>query len=167
MIDLYEYLARQIARINRKVALLCRDKKYRDKITLLCTAPGIGRLTAIEILVELQDMSRFKSAEELASYIGLTPSEYSTEEKTRQGQDHEVRQQAGTDISRGEHLGAHHERSCHPIEIPQAQKCKRREKGYHSNREKIPHNDQAYASRQYAVPTGGLNNKNLLDRENR
>jgi transposase len=85
LIDLYEYLTRQIARINRKVALLCRDKKYRDRIKLLCTAPGIGRLTAIEILVELQDISRFESAEEIASYIGLTPSEYSTGEKTRQG----------------------------------------------------------------------------------
>jgi transposase len=35
--------------------------------------------------VELQDISRFESAEELASYIGLTPSEYSTGERTRQG----------------------------------------------------------------------------------
>ena len=85
LIDLYEYLTRQIMRINKKVALLCRDKKYRDRIRLLCTAPGIGRLTAIEILVELQDMSRFESADELASFIGLTPSEYSTGERTRQG----------------------------------------------------------------------------------
>jgi len=54
-----------------------RDKKYRQKIKLLCTAPGIGKLTAIELLVELQDMSRFK--------IGLTPAEYSTGERTRQG----------------------------------------------------------------------------------
>jgi len=85
LIDLYEYLTRQIVRINKKVALLCRDKKYRDRIKLLCTAPGIGRLTAIEILVELQDITRFESAEELAAYIGLTPSEYSTGERTRQG----------------------------------------------------------------------------------
>jgi transposase len=85
LIDLYEYLTRQIIRINKKVALLCRDKKYRDRIRLLCTAPGIGRLTAIEILVELQDVSRFESAEELASFIGLTPSEYSPGERTRQG----------------------------------------------------------------------------------
>jgi len=47
--------------------------------------PGIGKLTAIELLVELQDVSRFTSAEELASYIGLTPAEYSTGERTRQG----------------------------------------------------------------------------------
>jgi transposase len=85
LIDLYEYLTRQIGRIMRKVVLLCREKKYRDRIKLLCTAPGIGRLTAIEILVELQDISRFESAEEIASYMGLTPAEYSTGEKTRQG----------------------------------------------------------------------------------
>jgi transposase len=85
LIDLYEYLTRQIARINRKVVLLCREAKYLDRIKLLCTAPGIGKLTAIEILVELQDISRFENGEELALYIGLTPSEYSTGEKTRQG----------------------------------------------------------------------------------
>lgn len=35
--------------------------------------------------MELQDVSRFESAEELASFIGLTPSEYSTGERVRQG----------------------------------------------------------------------------------
>jgi transposase len=35
--------------------------------------------------VELQDIARFESAEELAAYIGLTPSEYSTGERMRQG----------------------------------------------------------------------------------
>jgi len=82
LIQMYEYLTRQIASINRAVVLLCRDKRYRERIKLLCTAPGIGRLTAIELLVELQDIT---SAEELASYIGPTPSEYSTGERTRQG----------------------------------------------------------------------------------
>ncbi len=82
---MYEYLTRQIARINRTVVRLCHEKKYRQGIRLLSTVPGIGTLTAIELLVELQDITRFKSAEEIASYIGLTPSEYSTGERTRQG----------------------------------------------------------------------------------
>jgi transposase len=85
LIQLYEYLTQQITRINRKVVTLCREKKYHERIKLLCTAPGIGKLTAIELLVELQDMARFKSASQLASYIGLTPAEYSTGGKTRQG----------------------------------------------------------------------------------
>jgi len=85
LIQLYEYLTQQITRITRKVVALCREKKYHERIKLLCTAPGIGKLTAIELLVELQDMARFKNASQLASYIGLTPAEYSTGEKTRQG----------------------------------------------------------------------------------
>jgi transposase len=39
----------------------------------------------MEILVELQEMGRFRSSEEIASYMGLTPSEYSTGEPIRQG----------------------------------------------------------------------------------
>jgi transposase len=47
--------------------------------------PGVGILTGMEILVELQDFGRFKSSEEIVSYIGLTPSEYLTGPYVRQG----------------------------------------------------------------------------------
>ena len=52
---------------------------------LLRSMPGVGILTGMEILVELQDFARFKTSEEIASYIGLTPSEYSTGQYVRQG----------------------------------------------------------------------------------
>jgi len=35
-------------------------------------------LTGIEVFVELQEMGRVRSSEEVASYMGLIPSEYST-----------------------------------------------------------------------------------------
>jgi transposase len=38
-----------------------------------------------EILVELPQMERFKSGDELASYLGLTTSEYLTGQYVRQG----------------------------------------------------------------------------------
>jgi transposase len=85
LIDLYEHLSDQLKKITKQVFLLAKNEKYARNISLLRTIPGIGRLIAIEILVELQDMKRFKSAERLASYIGLTPSEYSTGQYTRQG----------------------------------------------------------------------------------
>ena len=85
LIDLYEYLTRQLMRINRKVVELSRSGKYRGRVRLLRSTPGVGLLTGMEVLVELQDMGRFRSSEEIASYIGLTPSEYSTGEYTRQG----------------------------------------------------------------------------------
>jgi transposase len=85
LIELYEYLTGQVIAVSRKVVELSRREKYCKRVELLRSVPGIGILIAMEILVEIQDMARFKRAEELASYIGLTPSEFSTGEHVRQG----------------------------------------------------------------------------------
>jgi transposase len=85
LIDLYEFLSKQLMRINRRVVELSQVDKYREKVKLLRTVPGVGLLTGMEVLVELQDVERFRSSEEIASYLGLTPSEYSSGEKSRQG----------------------------------------------------------------------------------
>jgi transposase len=39
----------------------------------------------MEILLELQDVSRFRRTEQLAAYVGLTPSQYSSADKIRMG----------------------------------------------------------------------------------
>ena len=85
LIELYEYLTGQVIAFNREVVELSRSEKYQKRAQLLRSVPGIGILIAMEILVEIQEMARFKRAEELASYIGLTPSEFSTGEHVRQG----------------------------------------------------------------------------------
>jgi transposase len=85
LIELYEYLTDQLIKMNQRVKELSQSVKYRERVRLLCTVPGIGTLIAMEILVELQEMERFQRADELASYIGLTPSEFSTGQYVRQG----------------------------------------------------------------------------------
>jgi transposase len=85
LIELYEYLTDQLMKMNQRVKELSQGSKYRKRVRLLRTVPGIGTLIAMEILVELQDMERFKRPDELASYIGLTPSEFSTGQYIRQG----------------------------------------------------------------------------------
>ena len=155
LIEQYEYLTRQIARINRTVVLLCRDKNYRQKIKLLCTAPGIGKLTAIELLVELQDITRFKSAEEIASYIGLTPAEYSTGERTRQGRN-PVRAQAGEDLPGGEHVGPDHERPVPSGKVSQAKEPAGWQEGGHYDSAQIPHTAETDAPGQRALSDGSL-----------
>jgi len=37
------------------------------------------------MLVELQDVSRFRTADQLAAYIGLTPSQHSSSNRVRMG----------------------------------------------------------------------------------
>jgi transposase len=59
--------------------------RYRDRVEILRTIPGIGIINAMEILLELQDLSRFQRAEQLAAYVGLTPSQYSSADKVRMG----------------------------------------------------------------------------------
>ena len=85
LIELYEYLSEQLIKMKQKVKELSQSSKYRERVRLLSTVPGIGTLIAMEMLVELQEVERFKRAEELASYIGLTPSEFSTGQYVRQG----------------------------------------------------------------------------------
>jgi len=85
LIDLYEYLGSQLMKISKKVIALSRSDKYSHKVKLLRSVPGIGILIAMELLVELANIERFKTADEIASYMGLTPSEYSTGQHVRQG----------------------------------------------------------------------------------
>jgi transposase len=85
LLELYEYLNIQIKEISKEVVSLSKSEKYLKRVELLRSVPGIGILSAMEILVELQEVERFKSARQIASYIGLTPSEYSTGQHIRQG----------------------------------------------------------------------------------
>jgi transposase len=85
LLELYEYLGEQIKEISKEAIALSRSEKYLSRVNLLRSVPGIGILSAMEILVELQDVERFNSARQIASYIGLTPSEYSTGQHIRQG----------------------------------------------------------------------------------
>ena len=85
LVHLFDYLSAEKKRLTREVIELARKDKYVSKIKLLKSIPGIGALSAIEILVEIQDMSRFETADELAAFLGLTPSQYSSGEHIRMG----------------------------------------------------------------------------------
>ena len=47
-------------------------------VELLRTIPGVGLLTATALVAFLGDIRRFPSGRHLASYLGLTPREYSS-----------------------------------------------------------------------------------------
>jgi transposase len=85
LIHLYEYLTEEIRRTTKHVVELSSTDKYAHKMQLLKSIPGIGVLSGMELLVELQDFARFKTAEQIASYMGLTPSEYSSGQYVHQG----------------------------------------------------------------------------------
>ena len=51
----------------------------------LQTAPGVGVMTAAMMIAVVDDISRFKSAKEFASYLGLTPSVSASADKRMMG----------------------------------------------------------------------------------
>jgi transposase len=50
LIGLYEYLTSELVKLTREVVLLAKSKKYCKRVKLLKSVPGIGTLTAIEII---------------------------------------------------------------------------------------------------------------------
>ena len=85
LVDLFDYLSAEKKILTREVIQLAKEEKYSHRVQLLKTIPGIGCLSAIEILVEIQDITRFQTADELAAYLGLTPPQYSSGEHVRMG----------------------------------------------------------------------------------
>jgi len=65
---------------------LCRKERYQKAFEIAVSLPGIGWFTAIRLVLELgEDLSRFTSGKKIASFVGLTCSEYSSGETEWKG----------------------------------------------------------------------------------
>jgi transposase len=73
------------ASIRDTEAQLERLAKDLPIVTQLRSIPGIGLLTATAMVAFIGDVRRFKNARCFASYLGLTPKEFSTGTKRRLG----------------------------------------------------------------------------------
>lgn len=71
---------RLLLKLNRRIRELANSQEYHTNFKLLISVPGIGPLTAMKLLTELQSMDRFNSLDHLCSYVGLVPSTFSSGE---------------------------------------------------------------------------------------
>jgi transposase len=79
---LYDQLTKQIQPLTKQI----QDLANKDPMAkLLMTIPGIGPLTAMLIIAEIEDISRFPSHRNLSSYAGLVPSLDASADKNRTG----------------------------------------------------------------------------------
>jgi transposase len=85
LLELYHFLDKQIVKQTKLLFELSETELYRERVQILLTIPGVGMLGAMELLLELQDVTRFRRADQLAAYVGLTPSQYSSADKVRMG----------------------------------------------------------------------------------
>jgi transposase len=56
-----------------------------ERARLLMTQPGVGPITALAFVVTLGDVRRFARGKQVASYLGLIPSEHSSSNRRRLG----------------------------------------------------------------------------------
>jgi transposase len=85
LLEQYHFFDKLIVRQTSLVKKLSEKACYKEKVKILCSIPGIGILGAMELLLELQDVSRFQRSDQIAAYVGLTPSQYSSSDKIRMG----------------------------------------------------------------------------------
>jgi transposase len=85
LLDEYDFLTMQINHQTALVKELSTTDRFRELVAILRSAPGIGIIAAMEYLVELCDLARFRKGKQLAAYVGLTPSQYSTGDHIRLG----------------------------------------------------------------------------------
>jgi len=65
--------------------VLSRSENYQDKYKRLISAPGVGLITAMTFLLEIFNFQRFAKEDHFSSYLGMTPSQFSSGDKVRLG----------------------------------------------------------------------------------
>ena len=79
---LIDDLGREIIAADREIVVAFKGD---DRVRRLLPIPGIGILNAATIVAEVWDVGRFPSADHLASWAGLTPTERSSADHVRRG----------------------------------------------------------------------------------
>ncbi len=72
-------------RLKEKLIALSKSWEYYPIARALMAFRGISEIAALTIVSELGDLLRFPTPRHLMSYVGLTPSEYSSGNSTRRG----------------------------------------------------------------------------------
>ena len=75
----------QIAAVDQQLEQVATAEPWADPVGWLCCFRGISTRTALGLLAEIGDFRRFGHPRELMSYLGLTPSEYSSGEQQHRG----------------------------------------------------------------------------------
>lgn len=85
MIKEAESLRELLLEVTREIRYLSIRADYKGNIELLRGIPGIGLITAMDLMTQLETIQRFKNTDVLAGYAGLVPMCHSSGEKQQNG----------------------------------------------------------------------------------
>lgn len=74
----YEYLTNRVKKFDERIEEISKEPEFKEKTTKLKAFMGIKTHTALSLIVETSDFSRFKKGNIYAAYLGLTPGEDSS-----------------------------------------------------------------------------------------
>ena len=77
----YEYLTDKIERFDKRIEELATSEKYAKKVKNMSCFLGIKTHTALSMIVEVGDFERFEKAPKFAAFLGLVPSEDSSDQR--------------------------------------------------------------------------------------
>src|SRR5437667_1468787 len=75
----------RIEALERAIRETAEQQPWKQLVARLRCLRGLDTLTALALVAEIGDFSRFRTAAEFMAFVGLVPSEHSTGEKRRQG----------------------------------------------------------------------------------
>lgn len=80
-----EIQRKELLLLNRQVRNLSRTERYSNNFGLMISIPGIGLITAITFLVQIGDIRRFNSFDDICDYVGLVPMMSGSGDKMQTG----------------------------------------------------------------------------------
>lgn len=75
----------RVIRINKQIECFCQTWRLRPVVEALQSLRGISLLSAVTVVAELGDLTRFDKPAQLMAYLGLVPSEHSSGNTVKKG----------------------------------------------------------------------------------
>lgn len=72
---------KKIKSVENQIKELANSSDYKENVDLLMSIPGIVLISAMTILTEIGDITRFKNIDQLCAFIGLMPNTSGSGEK--------------------------------------------------------------------------------------
>jgi transposase len=85
LLEQFDFLHKHFLKVSIEVRKLQREARYKKSAKLLRSIPGIGPLTTVELLCEIEDINRFPSFKKFNGFIGFRPGSHSSGEHDWKG----------------------------------------------------------------------------------
>jgi transposase len=79
------HLEEQLGKVKGQIKEQYSSKAYEKKAKILRSHPGVGEVTAAQMLAEVYQPERFENAKQVAAYVGLAPRVRQSGESRKEG----------------------------------------------------------------------------------